>query len=178
MTGSLQDFQPYLIKVSNKQDILYCGDGAKDSVSFAIDWIDMGKFILNKVSASPEITENNEAYSLEGAKYAIYDQDGVLYEELITDAGGTAQVMLPYGEYSLKEKAAPAGYATDSEEISIIINNSENVLEHKEQILPEKTEYDNSPKTGDGVSGHIVMWVIAVLSATAAASVFVRIRQL
>lgn len=179
MTGSLQDFQPYLIKVSNKQDILYCGERARDTVSFSIDWNDMGNFILNKVSASPEITDKNKNYSLEGAEYEIYDGDGAVYEKLVTDAEGAAQVLLPYGEYVLREKTAPQGYAVDPEEISITVNSDENVMEHEEQIITDKSENDESPKTGDETAGNIALWVIAIISAgVVAASVGIGTRKL
>lgn len=176
LIGSLQDFQTYLIKVSSKQDIMYCGDGGKDAVSFSIDWIDVGSFTLNKVSAAPEITENNEDYSLEGAEYVISNEDGMPYENLVTDADGIAQIMLPYGEYTLKERTAPKGYEVDTKGISITVNSDETALEHKEQIIPPKEKADNSPKTGDNDWHYALMLGIAVLSAIASILVFIRKR--
>lgn len=168
LIGSLQEFQPYLIKVSDKQDIMYCGDGARDSVSFSVNWIDVGTFVLNKISASPEITENNEEYSLEGAEYEVYDENGALYGEIVTDVNGKGQIMLPHGDYTLKEKAAPMGYAVDLKELSITVADGENVLEHKEQILPKEKTRDDSPKTGDDAFNYIVIWCIAGAAALVA----------
>lgn len=164
MTGSLQEFQSYLIKVTSKQDILYCGDGARDSVEFSIKWADIGSFVLNKVSASPEITDGNDAYSLEHAEYGIY-ADGQLYEEIETNAEGGGEVLLPYGEYTLKELEAPKGYAVDTASHEISIESGQTVFEHEEQIAPEKTVPDSSPKTGDG--DWLLFGTIAALTAAA-----------
>ncbi len=149
MTGSLQDFQPYLIKVADKQDIMYCGDGAADAVSFSVEWEKTGKFRLDKISGSPEITDNNAAYSLEGAIYEIYDEKGQLYEEVDTDVNGDAEVILPYGEYTIRETAAPKGYSVDEQSHYVSVAENETVFEHVEKIIPQKKLPDDSPQTGD-----------------------------
>lgn len=160
LIGCLQDFQPYLIKVTGKQDIMYCGDGGRDAVAFSIEWDDIGKFFLNKVSASPGITDNNDKYSLEGAEYEILDESGQIYEEMITDVNGNADVMLPYGSYILKEQTPPEGYAVDGAGHEIIIEHPETFFEHKEQIKPQSIPVDYSPKTGDELPDELLMALI------------------
>lgn len=185
MTGSLQAFQPYVIAVSGKQDILYCGNGSRDSVSFSIKWVDLGDFILNKMSASPEITDNNDSYSLEGARYEIYGENGKLYTQIETDAEGHASTLLPYGEYSLKEKSAPRGYIVDTAVHELKIDSPETVIEHREQIVPiEKPEQpsqthdtDTSPKTGDDDADLIMLGIMASIAAAIMIAAFVCRKQ-
>ena len=160
MIGSLQDFQPYLIKVAGKQDILYCGDGGRDAVSFSIEWEDMGTFILNKVSAEPEITENNDAYSLEGAAYTLEDADGQTYAELTTDADGNAEVLLPYGDYTLQEQTAPEGYLVDAAFYEIVIEQDETAFTHEEQLQPQPVLTDDTPQTGDEFQDKLLIGMI------------------
>lgn len=75
-----------------------------------------GSIELQKSSASPEMTENNAAYSLSGAEYGIYVQGT---EEqiavLVTDEKGYARADdIPEGNYDIRELKAPAGYALDT----------------------------------------------------------------
>ena len=166
MVGSLQEFQPYLIKVTAKQDILFCGDGDRDAVAFSIKWAEIGSLVLNKVSAAPEITEGNSSYSLKNAKYGLYNE-GELYQEITTDEYGTAEVLLPYGTYELKELEAPLGYAIDQEVHEVSVDSEQTTFEHKEQIAPVeekivKTDY--SPKTGDNNCMGLAVTVLVAAS--------------
>lgn len=76
-----------------------------------------GKLQLVKASSQPEVTDGNDCYSLEGAEYTVYsDKDcktsvGVL----TTDVNGKSGVMvLPFGDYYVKETKAPKGYVLDT----------------------------------------------------------------
>ena len=113
MSGVIADFQPYLISITGKQNIIFCGKGDADSVSFSIEWVNFGKLNLVKLSELPDITEGNSNYSLEGAEYEIYDSKGKIYDKLVTDKKGEASAKLPYGSYYIKESGAPEGYAAD-----------------------------------------------------------------
>lgn len=82
---------------------------------------------IQKSSTNPELTENNDCYSLEGAKYTIY-KDADCTEEVFTletDATGvTLKKVLTPGTYWIKETAAPKGFVLDEEvhEVTIIEN--------------------------------------------------------
>ena len=113
MSGVIADFQPYLISITGKQNIIFCGTGDTDSVSFSIEWVNFGKLNLVKLSELPDITGGNSNYSLEWAEYEIYDSKGKIYDKLVTDKKGKASAKLPYGSYYIKESGAPEGYAAD-----------------------------------------------------------------
>ena len=75
-----------------------------------------GFLSLRKVSANPEITENNSCYSLDKAVYGVYLDKGCASEvtTLTTDSSGnTNAVEVNAGTYFVKEKTAPKGYALD-----------------------------------------------------------------
>ena len=76
-----------------------------------------------KSSAMPEITDGNACYSLEGAVYSVYEGNttsGTVVAELTTDSNGMATVTnLEAGEYTIKEKSAPKGFAVDSKEYHV-----------------------------------------------------------
>jgi uncharacterized surface anchored protein len=82
----------------------------------------LGFIELIKASAIPEITDNNECYSLEGALYSVYassadalaDKDRIA--TLTTDATGYARTpsQLALGTYYVREVTAPKGYAADA----------------------------------------------------------------
>ncbi len=82
---------------------------------------------IQKSSTNPEITENNDCYSLAGAKYTIY-KDSDCTEEVLTletdVTGSTVKRTLIPGTYWIKETTAPKGFVLDEEvhEITIIEN--------------------------------------------------------
>lgn len=140
MKGSLTDFQPYLIKIQGKQDIIYCGTGETDSVSFEIKWSDVGRFELNKVSANEEITSGNGCYTLEGAEYHIYDSDGKVYETVTTGSDGKGYVKLPYGNYTFKEVKASGGYSLDDTTYKLVVD-----AESAKSSVKENPQVDAPP---------------------------------
>ena len=144
LSGVLTDFQPYLIAVSGKQNIVFCGAGEKDTVSFSIEWVDLGRINLKKVSELPELTEGNKAYSLKGARYQLYDSAGKVYETLITDEKGEASVKVPYGSYYLKEAEAPDGFTAEASKHDVNVrteNVSVNIKEKPMIGIPEIAVY-------------------------------------
>lgn len=167
MSGVLTDFQPYLIAVSGKQDIVFCGVGEKDSVAFSIDWVNLGKINLRKVSELPEITQGNKTYSLNNAKYMIYDSSGKLYETLITNEKGEASAKVPYGSYFIREAQAPEGYTVEVSKHDVNVK-SENVsvtIKEKPMIgIPEIAVYKKDRElSGTGKEGESVSQFAATL---------------
>ncbi len=81
-----------------------------------------GSVALDKVSSSPELTDGNGCYSLEGATYGVYSDAGCTEEvaSMTTNAEGHAQADgLPLGTYWVKETNAPAGFAVDGRAYSV-----------------------------------------------------------
>ena len=75
-----------------------------------------GKVKLKKSSANPEITNGSSCYSISGAKYGVFSDEGCSQKvgELVTDeAGNTPELVLEAGTYYCKELEAPKGYALD-----------------------------------------------------------------
>lgn len=84
-----------------------------------LDFEQPGKLKLVKSSAQPEVTDGNDQYSLEGAKYGVYTKkactDDALVKTLTTNAKGASSVVeLDGGTYYVKETKAPKGYEQDT----------------------------------------------------------------
>lgn len=84
-----------------------------DTLKYSVEWMGFGYIDLKKTSANPDMTNNSRLYSLEGAKYGIYEGDS-LVQELTTDANGYAKSsLLLEGKYTVKEISASKGYDVD-----------------------------------------------------------------
>lgn len=72
-----------------------------------------GYLEVAKTSSNPSISENNRCYSLEGAVFGVYNQEGSRVAQLTTGADGkTAKSpLLPAGAYTIREETAPEGFA-------------------------------------------------------------------
>lgn len=72
-----------------------------------------GYLEVAKTSSNPSISENNRCYSLEGAVFGVYNQEGSRVAQLTTGADGkTAKgPLLPAGAYTIREETAPEGFA-------------------------------------------------------------------
>lgn len=85
-----------------------------------------GKIGLLKVSETPSITDGNACYSLAGAEYTIYADEGCTDstgEKLVTDANGyAAPVEVPTGDYWVRETKAPQGYTLDEEPYPVSVD--------------------------------------------------------
>lgn len=82
-----------------------------------VSYVPQGYIDLQKVSATPGITDNNPNYVLGGAQYGIYSDSGCtnLVGTLVTDANGYASSSaLTIGTYYVKEINASVGYSLDS----------------------------------------------------------------
>lgn len=133
MTGGISTTQPYLLHLTKKQDRIF---GLEDSasVSFSIEWMKFGDLILKKNSSDGMLTDNNDYYSLKGARYLVNcKKSGALAGVLTTDAKGIGVLRnLPHGEYSVVEKDAPRGFVIDLKEHDISMNSPETVMNVKE----------------------------------------------
>ncbi len=77
-----------------------------------------GKLKLRKTSGNEAITSGNECYSLAGATYGVYSDEGCSNEvaTLTTgEDGASNEVELNQGTYWVKEKTPGKGYALDEE---------------------------------------------------------------
>ena len=50
-----------------------------DTLKYSVEWMGFGYIDLKKTSANPDMTNNSRLYSLEGAKYGIYEGDSLDY---------------------------------------------------------------------------------------------------
>ncbi len=102
---------------------IYIGEG-QDLGQF---WANLaiGKGKIQKVSANTEITNNNDCYSLSGATYGVYSDNGCTQSvtTLITDENGnTNAVELRAGTYYVKEEKAPKGFQLDKHIYTLTVN--------------------------------------------------------
>ena len=81
-----------------------------------------GYLEISKSSLNPGISSDNSCYSLEGAVFGVYNQEGARVAELSTDANGkTARSsLLPVGIYTIHEEKAPKGYALAQDTSAIV----------------------------------------------------------
>lgn len=73
-----------------------------------------GYIELQKTSSNPSLNENNATYSLEGATFGIYNDEGSRVAQLVTNSEGKTDKspLLPVGIYTIKEEYSPAGFAS------------------------------------------------------------------
>lgn len=80
-----------------------------------------------KYSGKPELTNDNGNYSLEGAKFNVYKQDGTYVQQITTEwydgwkygVAATADDALDAGWYYVQEASASPGYTLNSETVWI-----------------------------------------------------------
>ena len=85
-----------------------------------------GYLNMKKVSNRKSITDDNDCYSLEGAKYTVCDSDGKEVGVLTMKANGESNTLeLLEGKYTVKETKAPPGYAKDTETYTVKIESEE-----------------------------------------------------
>lgn len=103
-------FRAFIIPSTSRQTV------AGSWYEIPYGWIE-----LRKTSANPGISDGNESYSLEGAKYGIYEGED-LVETLVTDANGYAKSgNLEIGSYVVKELAASKGYSIDTRSYEVTV---------------------------------------------------------
>jgi hypothetical protein len=90
----------------------------------------LGALQLKKISANPELTDNNPCYTCENAVYQVKNEENNVVGTLVTDKTGVSNTLtnLPIGSYTVQETEAPEGYDLD-ETIYTITITEENVDE-------------------------------------------------
>ena len=85
--------------------------------------IEYGSLQLQKSSASPDLTQNNPLYSLEGAEFQVTNAAGQPVGTLKTDASGVSNTLsgLALGQYTITETKAPKGFAIDTKAVKVIV---------------------------------------------------------
>jgi hypothetical protein len=96
-----------------------------------------GAIDILKRSSAEAFTNNNGCYSLAGASYGVFTEDGAQvaqidlapYDYYGNDAGyGTTEMVFPAGNtYLVRETKAPAGYALDPNTYTVVIDGGETV---------------------------------------------------
>lgn len=104
-----------------------------------------GKIVIEKID------ENNNY--LEGAEFTLYDDQGLVIKNGITDADGLLSFIdIPLGTYELKETRAPEGYLISEKDIFIDIENDDiqiHVFTNKKETvsIPDEPEDTISDET-------------------------------
>lgn len=101
---------------------------------------------MNKHSASASVTSDNDAYSLAGAKFRVYEgktTNGKLLGELVTDINGYAQMQGITVSYetthvTFEEVQAPKGYQISKESVTVAIQNGSAHADISETPLLQK----------------------------------------
>ena len=105
------------------------GGSTQDLVYWEYNPIQKGKVQIQKSSSKPEVTDNNNCYSLNGAVYGLFTDAGATNKiaDLITNADGTSNIVeVDAGIYWVKELQAPPGFALDETiyQIEVTANNT------------------------------------------------------
>ena len=76
-----------------------------------------GYLEIAKTSSNPSLSNDNHCYSLEGAVFGVYNQQGTRVAELVTAQDGKTvkSPLLPAGTYTIREEKAPSGFAPASD---------------------------------------------------------------
>ena len=101
-------------------------------------------YTVDIVNADLEINKvDSNGIALEGAKFAIYTEDGVQLDVKASDKNGRLVFtsLIP-GKYYLKETAAPLGYLLLEDPIEVIVNDDGSLTFCGETIEGEKTYGD------------------------------------
>ncbi len=120
LEGSLASFSPYLISITGKQNIFFCGQGDTDSVSFSVDWIGWGQFQGKKFCDDGEKTNDNIKNVYKNLQFQI-DGNGMPTPiivkvndkgELTSKDGSTKFELLEGGSYTITETFKDDRYKT------------------------------------------------------------------
>lgn len=84
--------------------------------------ISTGTLTVTKASSNTDITEDNACYVLAGTKYGLYQGQTLIGSLTVNENGKASLADIPFGQYTLREISAGAGYALDKEAYSVNIN--------------------------------------------------------
>lgn len=120
---------------------------------------------LTKASSKPDCTDGNPNYSLAGAEYSVYKDEGCsqYVGKMITDSKGSAKISnLPLNIYWVKETKASTGYGKDGQKyrcdlrsgnsavIKSHVNSKEPPLMDPVRVLIRKQGEDLTPDASKG----------------------------
>lgn len=103
--------------------------GTDTQIMYAMDYHPRGNFMLQKASARPALSEDNDSYSLAGAQYGVFSDAACTdrVATLVTDERGMARSPdLEPGTYRIKELSPPSGYALDDATTTVRLDVGDN----------------------------------------------------
>ena len=128
------------------------GSGLQNLSGYCAPLSITGSLQLQKVTADTEV-EGNDAYSLSGAVYGVYEDKELKSQiaELVTDGNGkTDKVSLDEGTYYVKEKKASKGYTLDPKVYTVTVDADETASvtskETPEKGILELVKYSDAPE--------------------------------
>lgn len=100
----------------------------------------LGNIELDKTSARTAISEDNDCYSLAGAVYTVFSDEGCSAEagSITTDESGHGELNgIPRGSYWVKETTAAPGYALDQKVYPVTVKAGKTVKVNSESVSDE-----------------------------------------
>lgn len=89
--------------------------------------------------------------ALKDVEFTLYDVNGNVLKQSVTDEQGTARFLVPQGSYTLKETKAATMYAINQQLIELILTGQE--TDHRVSLVIENKRLPELPKTGVDDSG-------------------------
>jgi len=123
-------------------------------------------------------TDGKTKTPLEGVVFDVFDAGGKIVATITTDKDGIAITEpLDYGDYTVREKTANAGYVLDETVHEIQIREHEKVYELAltNDEIPETPKTSDNPKTGD--DSNPVLWIVIAGIAAAGLSVLAALKR-
>ncbi len=143
--GYLLDTKEYKVSIKENNEVLLVSSKEK---------VIEGYIEIKKVDYDTNESIPKGDASLEGAIYAIYDTDNKLVDELTTDEDGYAKSkLLPFGDYTVKEKKASLGYKLDKEKYHVTIKNNKEVINIRSKEEIKKYDFTLIKTMTDGKTG-------------------------
>lgn len=143
--GYLLDTKEYKVTVKENNEVLLVTSKEK---------VIEGYIEIKKIDYDTNKNIPRGDASLEGAIYEIYNENNEVVDELITNSNGYAKSkLLPYGNYTVKEKKASLGYKLDKEKYHVSIKNNKEVITITSKEEVRKYDFTLIKTMTDGKSG-------------------------
>ncbi|WP_133016466.1 SpaA isopeptide-forming pilin-related protein [Clostridium cuniculi] len=131
------------------------GGSTQDLAYWEYNPIQKGKVQIQKSSSNPEVTDNNNCYSLEGAVYGLFTDASATNKiaDLTTNADGTSNIVeVDAGVYWVKELQAPPGFALDETVYSVTVT-ADNIAVVRCSDIPLLDPINMIVKKVDAITG-------------------------